>query len=302
MALGYQNPFYLKQAQQKQQSLYNVKVLLEKHDPPVVYDSDETLELAQEKADESLAKNKALELEIEHLLRVAVSQDIMSIVQTPSIVSKQEDTTKGMSTNTKFANQSTERKPSLQPLRNNFVVRQPNAFQSERTKSSINRVPQKVDETNDLSKPVTSNSAPSSKESTVVNHERVIAPGIFGINPFKASRYVNGIKSRKKKQNANVSKSANQNKHKPRVWKPKMVRSKERLASPKPSTPRSCLRWSPTGRMFDLKGNIIATSESECQSDCFKGGQNWFDTLLIPLLSEYKPKDREDHGDNECDS
>ncbi|GJW22309.1 hypothetical protein Tco_0032931, partial [Tanacetum coccineum] len=48
MALGYQNPFYLKQAQQKQQSLYNGKVQLEKHDPPVVYDSKETLQLAQE--------------------------------------------------------------------------------------------------------------------------------------------------------------------------------------------------------------------------------------------------------------
>nr|GEU50653.1 retrovirus-related Pol polyprotein from transposon TNT 1-94 [Tanacetum cinerariifolium] len=35
MALGYQNPFYLKQAQQKQQSLYDGKVLLEKHDPPI---------------------------------------------------------------------------------------------------------------------------------------------------------------------------------------------------------------------------------------------------------------------------
>ncbi|GKC89093.1 hypothetical protein Tco_1149742 [Tanacetum coccineum] len=46
MALGYQNPFYLKQAQQKQQSLYNGKVLLEKHDPPVMYDSKETLQLA----------------------------------------------------------------------------------------------------------------------------------------------------------------------------------------------------------------------------------------------------------------
>ncbi|GKA58600.1 hypothetical protein Tco_0757788 [Tanacetum coccineum] len=43
MALGYQNPFYLKKAQQKQQSLYNGKVLLEKHDPPAVYDSKETL-------------------------------------------------------------------------------------------------------------------------------------------------------------------------------------------------------------------------------------------------------------------
>nr|GEW00171.1 hypothetical protein [Tanacetum cinerariifolium] len=44
MALGYQNPFYLKQAQQRQQSLYNGKVLLEKHDPPAVYDSEETIQ------------------------------------------------------------------------------------------------------------------------------------------------------------------------------------------------------------------------------------------------------------------
>nr|GEX74223.1 hypothetical protein [Tanacetum cinerariifolium] len=48
MALGYQNSFYLKQAQQKQQSLYDGKVLLEKHDPPVVHYLEETLQLAQE--------------------------------------------------------------------------------------------------------------------------------------------------------------------------------------------------------------------------------------------------------------
>nr|GEW42356.1 retrovirus-related Pol polyprotein from transposon TNT 1-94 [Tanacetum cinerariifolium] len=37
-------------------------------------------------ADESLAKHKALELEIKRLLRAVVSQDIMSIVQHPSVV------------------------------------------------------------------------------------------------------------------------------------------------------------------------------------------------------------------------
>ncbi|GKF58317.1 hypothetical protein Tco_0171854, partial [Tanacetum coccineum] len=37
-------------------------------------------------ADESLAKHKALEFEIERLLRVVVSQDIMSIVQNPTVV------------------------------------------------------------------------------------------------------------------------------------------------------------------------------------------------------------------------
>ncbi|GKC71069.1 hypothetical protein Tco_1116952 [Tanacetum coccineum] len=41
--------------------------------------------LAKE-ADESLAKHKALELEIERLLRAVVSQDIMAIVQNPSVV------------------------------------------------------------------------------------------------------------------------------------------------------------------------------------------------------------------------
>ncbi|GJT25968.1 hypothetical protein Tco_0895905 [Tanacetum coccineum] len=638
MALGYQNPFYLKQAQQKQQSLYNGKVLLEKHDPPVVYDSEETLQLAQEsrlkmkqlnkeikpanytkinhlsgvfvsqtaksreelyflntsktanvsksisipneeflddttpsvarkflnevkstivtlqQADESLAKHKALELEIERLLRAIVSQDIMSIVQSNSVVdtsnlqtelkrtkerfenciikkeneyaklwndwykkceeckydkisydkayndmqqkieqlqaqlgdqkgkknahlkttyknlfdsikvtraqtkaivdslqdklhdmiyknaklraqlfdkvSEQKDTNKGTSANTKFAKQSILGKPPSSSRPKLYAV----------TPLPKSMAFPKIGETNALSKLITSNSVPSSHESTVVNNERVIAPGIFRINPFKASRvdnfvpnkhvkasvrtkpitvsqphvvtkddvnsnrngfspnnvesttrtrrpqprnnpkndkvpfksksnclpnklkkkeenhrslqssnypdhtssecnniklvirnekseYVNGMKSRRKNQSANVSKSANQKKHKPRVWKPKTVGSKERLASPKPSTPRSYLRWSPTGRMFDLKGKIIATSESECQSDCFKGdnactsnpqeqiskrfpnstfsmtgGQNWFDTLLIPLLSEYKPKDIEDHKDNECDS
>nr|GEW58578.1 hypothetical protein [Tanacetum cinerariifolium] len=140
MALGYQNSFYLKQDQSKQQILYNRKVLLEKHDPPVVHNSEATLQLAQEKthnwsssahqelhkiikdeifpivnhvdarvqnfeiqflkeaakfvrdfkslakeADESLAKHKALELEIERLLRVVVSQDIISVVHNNSI-------------------------------------------------------------------------------------------------------------------------------------------------------------------------------------------------------------------------
>nr|GEY27049.1 hypothetical protein [Tanacetum cinerariifolium] len=48
IALGYPNPSYLKKAQLKQQCLYNGNLLLEEHDPPAVYDSEETLELAQE--------------------------------------------------------------------------------------------------------------------------------------------------------------------------------------------------------------------------------------------------------------
>ncbi|GKA48804.1 hypothetical protein Tco_0741762, partial [Tanacetum coccineum] len=206
-------------------------------------------------------------------------------------VSKQKDTTHGTTTNTKFAKQLILGKPPSSFRPRLYTV----------TPLPKSKAIPKIDESHDLSKLVTSNLVHTPTESKVMKNDNVISTGLFRINPFKASW--------------------------PRVWKPKKIGSKERLASPKPSTPRSCLRWSPTGRMFNFKGKIIATSESECQSKCFKGdnactsnpqepinkrfpnstfsktgGQNWFDTLLIPLLSEYKSKDKEDHGDNECDT
>ncbi|GJY75266.1 hypothetical protein Tco_0480382 [Tanacetum coccineum] len=526
MALGYQNPFYLKQAQQKQQSLYNGKVLLEKHDPPTMYDSEETLQLAQESRlkmkhlnkeikptnyakinrlsrvfvsqtsksreelyfsntskianvsksisirneefsddttpnihnwsssvhqeihkivkdeifpivnqvdarvqnfeiffkeaakfvrdstslanedDESLAKHKTLEFEIERLLRAVVNQYIMSIVQNPTVVetsdlqteierlqaqlgdlkgkcndtscvadtldplsqklenenvelefqlfdktSEQKDTTKGTSVNTQFRKQSILGKP-------------PSSFSRSKL-YSVTPFPKskglpKIDKTHALSKPVTSNSLPTLQESKVVKNDNVIAQGMFRINPFKTSReekfvpnkpikasvgtkkitisqphvitkkdvnadsnglssigvdntvktrrpqprsntkndrndksevvcamykqclitanhdvcvlnYVNGMNSHGKKQKANVSNPKNQKKHKLQDKKPKKVGSTERLASYKPSKPRSFLRWSPTGRIFDLKGKITSFSELESQSDCSNG-------------------------------
>nr|GEX56713.1 retrovirus-related Pol polyprotein from transposon TNT 1-94 [Tanacetum cinerariifolium] len=95
-------------------------------------------------ADESLAKHKEMELEIEHLLR--------------AVVSDQKDTTRGMSANTKFAKQSILGKPP------------------------------KVGEIHALSKPVTSNLILTPQESKVVKNDKVIAPGMFRINPFKPSR------------------------------------------------------------------------------------------------------------------
>ncbi|GKB70140.1 hypothetical protein Tco_0931552 [Tanacetum coccineum] len=325
MALGYQNPFCLKQAKQKQQSLYDGKVLLEKHDPPVVYDSEETLELAQEshlkmkqlnkeikpanytkinhisgflanEADVSLAKHKALELEIERLLKAIASQDILSIVQSNSVidtlnlqteldpyndmqqkieglqaqlgdqkgkskdtpcvsntldplsqklenenvelefqvrnyekenahlkttyknlfdsisvtrsqtktiidslqnklhdtmyenaklraqlfdmVSEQKDTTKGTSVNTQFCKQSILGKPPSSSKPKLYVV----------TFFPNSKGLPKIDKTHALSKPVTSNSIPTPQESKVVNNDKVIAPGMFRINPFKPSR------------------------------------------------------------------------------------------------------------------
>ncbi|GJR46457.1 retrovirus-related pol polyprotein from transposon TNT 1-94 [Tanacetum coccineum] len=277
-----------------------------------------------------------------------------SINVTRDKVSEQKDITKGTSVNTKFSNQSSERKPSLQSFRNNSVVRQPNAFQSERLKFSKTWVPPKVVETHDLSNPATLNSVPTTTEPKVIINDKVITPGMFRINSFKTSRedkflpinkvrasvrtnpitvsqphvitkkHINSdsnglssigvdntaktrrpqprsntkndrvpsaskssciknkendksevvllcdINSRVNKFNANVSNTAYQKKHKPKDSKPKKVGSKQRLDSPKPMKPRTCLRWSPTGRIFYLKGKIIESSESESQYDYSK--------------------------------
>nr|GEW11796.1 integrase, catalytic region, zinc finger, CCHC-type, peptidase aspartic, catalytic [Tanacetum cinerariifolium] len=94
--------------------------------------------------DESLAKHKALELEIKRLLR--------------AVVSDEKDNTHDTSANTKFAKQS---------IMENLPT---------------------IGETHALSKPVTSNSDPTPQESKVMKNDKVIAPGMFRINPFKTSR------------------------------------------------------------------------------------------------------------------
>nr|GEZ25335.1 hypothetical protein [Tanacetum cinerariifolium] len=72
-------------------------------------------------------------------------------------VSDQKDNTRGKSANTKFS------------------------------KQSIVGNPPKVGEIHALSKPVTLNSIPTPQESKVVKNDKVIAPGVFRINPFKPS-------------------------------------------------------------------------------------------------------------------
>nr|GFC09362.1 hypothetical protein [Tanacetum cinerariifolium] len=82
------------------------------------------------------------------------------------------------------------------------------------------------------------------------------------------SNYENGKSSRGRKHKENVSFKENQKKYQPKVTKPKKVGILERLATPKPRKPRFLLRWSPTGRLFNQEGKLVASSESESQSDC----------------------------------
>ncbi|GJV65579.1 hypothetical protein Tco_1476407 [Tanacetum coccineum] len=82
---------------------------------------------------------------------------------------------KGNSVDTKFAKPSILGKPVLQLLRNQSVVRQPNAFKSERPKISKPRFASQVDVNNNLSKLVTQHYLPKGRESTFVKPNHVIA-------------------------------------------------------------------------------------------------------------------------------
>ncbi|GJT22449.1 hypothetical protein Tco_0892386 [Tanacetum coccineum] len=93
---------------------------------------------------------------------------------------------KGNSVDTKFAKASILGKPPLQPSRNHLVVRQPNAFTSERPRISRPRFASQVDEKNDLSKTVTPHYLPKVRESAAATPHQVNAPN-YSRNSHKES-------------------------------------------------------------------------------------------------------------------
>nr|GFA86088.1 hypothetical protein [Tanacetum cinerariifolium] len=195
-------------------------------------------------ADASLAKHKALELEIERLLKAVVSQDIMIIVQNESVGDTSHLQTELEHTKERFENciikmeteyaklwndwENAHLKATYKNLFDSISVSraqtktiiaslqnelQSNIYknaklitqlfkklsdQKENTQDSsantkfakqpiLENLP-KVGKTNALSKPVTSNSVSIPQESKGMNNDKVIAPGMFRINPDKTSR------------------------------------------------------------------------------------------------------------------
>nr|GFB05941.1 integrase, catalytic region, zinc finger, CCHC-type, peptidase aspartic, catalytic [Tanacetum cinerariifolium] len=387
-------------------------------------------------ADASLAKYKALELEIKHLLKAVVSQDIMIIVQNESVVDTSDLQTelepykdmqqkiewlqaqlgdiKGKSKDTSsvsdtqnplsqklenknveiefqvlnYARENAHLKATYKNLFDSISVSraqtktiiaslqnelQSNIYKnvklrtqlfkkvsdqkdntqdtSKNTKFAkqpiVENLP-KVGKTNALSKPVTSNSVSTPQESKGVNNDKVIAPGMFRINPSKISRKekqvpntfsasartkpitvsqphvitkkdvnsdLNGLSSTgvdntktrrpqprsntkndrvpsasKRKNKANVSKSETQKEYRPKVSKSKNVGTRESLATPKPRKPRFLLRWSPTGKMFDSAGKLVAPNgDIACTSNTMEPKIKRFpnSTSLLGRLSRF---------------
>nr|GFB32176.1 hypothetical protein [Tanacetum cinerariifolium] len=56
------------------------------------------------------------------------------------------------------------------------------------------------------------------------------------------------------------------------------------LATPKPRKPRFLLRWTPTGRLFDQDGKLVAPSNSESQVNCFNGDNACTSNAVEPKI------------------
>ncbi|GJU28446.1 hypothetical protein Tco_1167067 [Tanacetum coccineum] len=211
----------------------------------------------------------------------------------------------GNSVNTKFAKPSILGKPVLQPHRNQFVVRQPTAFKSERPKISKERFASQVDVSNDLSKPVTTHYLPKRRESAPAKPHYMIATSSsrYSSNDIVHNHYVEEAK-KKTQEHSRIPRNFSDTKHfvcstcqkcvfnanhdacvikflkevnsrakvpsnktttrnkpveqisvakKPERQIPKGHRFSIKKTTPvheKTMTPRSCLRWKPTGRVF----------------------------------------------------
>ncbi|GJR95905.1 hypothetical protein Tco_0268079 [Tanacetum coccineum] len=83
---------------------------------------------------------------------------------------------KGNTVDTKFVKASIMGKPPLQPSRNHSVVRQPNAFKSERPRISKPKFASQVDVKYNLPKPVTPHYFPNFRESAPAKPHHVNAP------------------------------------------------------------------------------------------------------------------------------
>nr|GEU29989.1 hypothetical protein [Tanacetum cinerariifolium] len=120
---------------------------------------------------------------------------------------------KGNSVDTKFTNTSVLGKPVVQPLRNQSVVRQLNAFKNERPQMSKQLFASQVDGNYNLSKPVTQQYLPKKSESTFAKPDHMIASSSsrnssknmprFNLNDMVHNHYLDKAKKKTQERDRN---------------------------------------------------------------------------------------------------
>ncbi|GKA27149.1 hypothetical protein Tco_0713317 [Tanacetum coccineum] len=158
---------------------------------------------------------------------------------------------KGNSVDTKFVKPSILGKPVLQSPRNQSVVRQPNAFKSERPNFLKPRFASQVDVNNILSKLVTPYYLPKVRESVFAKSHHVIAPGSsrnsskesYGSNDIAHNYYLEEAKKKTQDKNRNL---------KPREMPSARTHHSPNTCKPKPRSNNQMSENWPASKTYDI--------------------------------------------------
>ncbi|GKD57914.1 hypothetical protein Tco_1291301, partial [Tanacetum coccineum] len=178
---------------------------------------------------------------------------------------------KGNSVDTKFEKPSILGKPVLQPPRNQSVVRQSNAFKSERPNFLKPRFASQVDVNNVLSKPVTPYYFPKVIESVFVKPHHVIAPGSsrnnskesYGSNDMAHNYYLEEAKKKTQDKNMNL---------KPSVMHTTSLQNTTNGSKPKPRSNNQ------TSRSLPVSKSSCGMSNSMPLVDHSRNSSSFFDS------------------------
>ncbi|GJX10919.1 hypothetical protein Tco_0200778 [Tanacetum coccineum] len=202
-------------------------------------------------------------------------------------------------------------KPPLQPSRNHLVVRQPNAFMSERPRMSRPRFASQVDEKNDLSKTVTPHYLPKVRESAAANLIRKMTQDKTRIPNHRdmASTIAHCTPNACTPKPRNICRSSPESKCSGGMSNgQRFSLNKSSVVHEKPHTPRSCLRWKPTGRIFKTvslrwipTGKVFIDSTTKVDSEPPNGSN---DDITNPYecnqtLYEFKEFKSDEHASND---
>nr|GEV03276.1 hypothetical protein [Tanacetum cinerariifolium] len=274
----------------------------------------------------SRTQTKTIIASLQHKLQNTIYENAKLRAQLFKKVSVQKDNTRSMSKNTKFTKQSILGKPPMlgeihalsKPVTSKEEKHVPNNVRASTrtkpinvsqppvfTKKDVNfdsnglsftgldntktRRPQPRSNTKNDRVPSASKSSRSkNKGAEVEEHHRNL---LLSKNTKHMSSACNNIKLDSHNVISKVvcamCKQCLISNHDPKVKKTKKVGFIERLATPKPSKPRFLLRSSPTGRLFDQKGIIVDSSESESQSDCSNGDNACSSNTLEPKIKRF---------------
>ncbi|GJW69859.1 hypothetical protein Tco_0126776 [Tanacetum coccineum] len=166
-------------------------------------------------------------------------------------------------------------KPILQPHRNQSVVRQLNAFKSERPNFSKPRFASQVDVINVLSKPVTPHYLPKVREYLLAKPYHVIAPGssrnsqqeYYGSNDMAHNHYLKEAKKKTQERNRNS---------KPSVMPSVRLQNTANGSTPNPKRMNQTSRSFPTSKSSCVTITVVPKADHSRNSSSFLDSKHFF--------------------------